>query len=579
MANGTGQTAKLPLMSDPSDAIALVTLHASYSHSSLALADLLAFCQNEPFFDQIHRLEQGLREPREPLTEQVVALKPMLVGLSTYLWNINESLALAEAVKRALPATRIVLGGPEAGPRREQLIHHPAVDFVIEGEGEAAFRDLVRWLRGEDIEPATISGLAWFDGESPRFNPIALLPVDQIPTPIADGLYAPDKKLLYWETTRGCPFRCTFCTSAEDRARQLPAEKIQADLEVIRTMENKVIKLLDRSFHLGRDRTLELLQRFLDTPDSIRFHLELNPDRVSAEVLALFREAPPDKFQFEIGLQTLDAGTLATIDRHMDVEKAVTNIRELVALKRHHVHLDLIAGLPGESAEQFADALDRTFLLAAEHLQLGTLKLLPGTPLRRQAEQFGYEFDAEPPYEVSSNDALSAADFGRFKAHATLLERLWNSDLAKTSLYGISQRLFDGRISRLFDTLLDLHQQRIEGQPATLFQQLVCAVESIPINDPIVTQLLTWDYCGFDRLGHRTPRRIADNMGPTIRLDIDNKAVRLPVIYIEGETADIISAVQREEVVPGHYVRWPQKHLKGRPVRTVPVEPPAEEIQ
>jgi anaerobic magnesium-protoporphyrin IX monomethyl ester cyclase len=551
--------------------VALVSLHAGFSHSSLALQSLRAFCEAEPFFDDIQCFETLVNISHQQLLESLVACQPVLVGFSTYLWNIQASLRLAGLIKQLLPECKLVLGGPEAGPRGVELLQiHDAVDYVIAGEGEAALRDLLRWTLYAQGRLESVSGLHYRRGERIEINPVVPLPVEQIPSPIASGLARFDKPLIYWESSRGCPFRCSFCTSATERLRAFPLARVEADLQVLERLQDKTVKLLDRSFHLGRERTRKLLTRFATTPSGLRFHLELNPDRISPEAMAIFRQAEPGKFQFEIGLQTLQAPVLNAINRQMAVSKALQNIRQLVSMHRHPVHLDLIVGLPGEDAAQCADSLDRVFCLYPEHLQLGILKLLPGTPLLQQAEALGYRWDREPPYEVLSHPSLSFQALARFKCYAELLERLWNSGYLRTTLAGLVEQVFQGSLSACFERLL---RQAGEGlardnlQPDSLFAQVTEWLQDAYAQQlPEIGQWLLWDYAHYSLVSRKTPAWIAQQYNAAECYTIEASRRRLPVLALSAASADLINRLTGTTYSPGRYALWPQQHKKGKPV-------------
>ncbi len=552
------------------ETIALVSLHAGYSHSSLALQSLRAFCAREPFHEAIHCFEALVSTSHQPLLESLVESRPVLVGFSTYLWNIQASLRLAGLLKQLLPDCHVVLGGPEAGPRGEELLQsHDAIDYVIEGEGEAAFRDLVRWRLYGEGGPESISGLCYRRGDTIKANPVVPLPLEQIPSAITAEGARFDKPLVYWETSRGCPFRCSFCTSASERLRVFPMPRVESDLSVLERLQHKTIKLLDRSFHLGKQRTTQLLERFSATPSGLRFHLELNPDRISERAMALFRCAEPGKFQFEIGLQTLQEPVLDAIEREMSVAKALQNIQQLVAMHRHPVHLDLIVGLPGEDAAQCADSLDRVFRLYPDHLQLGSLKLLPGTPLQRQAEHLGYRWDRQPPYEVLSHPLLSFQEMARFKQYAELLERLWNSGLMRTTLAGMVERLFDGSLTACFEHLLRQSGPglvRENLQPDTLFTRVCELADAFLQRDAELEQWLLWDYAHYSLPSRKTPEWIARRLHEAEHFTVDATRRRLPVVTLSNASADLLNRLTGASRQPGRYALWPQQHKRGKPV-------------
>lgn len=556
---------------------ALVALHAGFSHSSPALACLAAHCRHEPFYPRLHRLEAVVNGRLDWLLEALVRLRPALAGFSTYLWNIDASLRLARALKQLVPDCMVVLGGPEAGPRAAELLaREAAVDCVVDGEGEEAFRALARRCLLGAGELAAVPNLVRRGPHGPLYGPAHTLAPAAIPSPLAAGLFDPGKPLVYWETTRGCPFRCAFCTSAGERLRARPSAHLEADLALLGGLHEKTVKLLDRSFHLGRGRTLALLERFLATPASLRFHLELNPDRVSPEALDLFRRAPAGKFQFEIGLQSLDPDVLAAVDRHMAVDRALATIGELVAQGRHPVHVDLIAGLPGEDAARCRASLDRTFALFPDHLQLGTLKLLPGTPLRARAAELGYRWDPQPPYEVLEHPHLPFGALMRLKRYAELLDRLWNNGLLPHTLMHLVPTRFDGRVSALFDALLDYSGDALAVErpgPDAVFARCEDFLGDALDHDATLAALFAWDYVAYTLPHSRTPPRLRRLLAASAEVTVDGQRKRLPVVELTQAAASLLARRSTAPVAPGRYALWPRKHRKGRPLEVVAVDP------
>lgn len=557
-------------------AVVLITFHAGYSHSSLALAALQAACAEEPFFPQIHRLEPLEKADPRWVLEQVLARRPAVAGFSAYLWNIERCLHLARLIKQLSPQTLIVFGGPEAGPRARELLEtEAALDFVIEGEGEEAFRDLLRWRLSGVGGPEGVSGLWRRDGARIRSNPPRPPDLAALPSPFELGLIAFDRPLIYWETSRGCPFKCTFCSSAEERLRLIPLPRLERELAVIGRHKDKTVKLLDRSFHLGKGRTLGLLQRFADSGDSLRFHLELNPDRISEEAMRLFEQAAPGRFQFEIGLQTLDAGVLARIQRAMDAPLALQNIRRLTRMRRHALHLDLIVGLPGEGARQCAAALDRTFKLYPDHLQLGFLKLLPGTPLQRQATTLGYLWDRQPPYEVLQTPHLSFAEISRLKRYAELLERLWNSGLLRHTLMRLTDAHWGGALSQTFELMLHHLPDgmlRARPGPPVWLEALGGLLQPRLAADAVLRQLFLWDYCSQGVPGGRTPEWIRGLLPPPQRVKTPAGRKPLHRLQLDAVAAAIVNEWRRDPLPAGAYFLWPQRHLKGVPLEILPAD-------
>ncbi|MCG7986505.1 MAG: B12-binding domain-containing radical SAM protein [Candidatus Thiodiazotropha weberae] len=559
-----------PSASENRPKVALVALHAGYSHSSLALQSIAAYADARGCEHRMELFDALVNTNHQVLIERLVEYAPKILGFSTYLWNIAASIRLTRLLKQLLPDTHVVFGGPEAGARGEELLSRVTeIDYVIEGEGEAAFTDLMNVIIQAQGSYETVSGLVYRKNNQIQQNPIQLMAVSEIPPVLTEGRFDSDKPLVYWETSRGCPYQCSFCSSATERLRAFPMDRVEADLQVLERLSNKTVKLLDRSFHLGEKRTTTLLRRFAATPAGLRFHLELNPDRISEQAMRVFRESMPGKFQFEIGLQTLNDQVLFNIDRHMDVAKSLENIRRLVEMRRHPVHLDLIVGLPGESVELCASSLDQTFTLYPDHLQLGILKMLPGTPLQQQAVQLGYRWDTEPPYEVLSNPSLEFKEIAHFKRYAELLERLYNSGLLKTTLSGLVKHCFTASVSLCFDRLLEVSGEEIARhnlQPDTLFEKVCNFIIPYLDDAPELEEWLLWDYCQFSLVNGKTPRWIADRLTRSEKVVVQGSRRRLPVITLTDSGVSMINQLSESNHKAGRHALWPRQHKKGKPV-------------
>ena len=276
-------------------------------------------------------------------------------------------------------------------------------------------------------------------------------------------------------------------------------------------------------------------------------------------------------------LQTLTESVLHAIERRMLIPQALENIRQLVAMVRHPVHLDLIVGLPGEDADQCADSLDRVFGLRADHLQLGTLKLLPGTPLREQAKRLGYRWDPEPPYEVLSHPVLSFQQIARFKRYAELLERLWNSGYLVTTLSRLVCVGYADRLTDCLDAMLaDLGEGIVRDnlQPDSLFERVSRFIQSHWRDDRVLEELLLWDYSQYSLVNRKTPTGIAQRLKPSLSLPVAGSRRRLPVLELSGEALAVINLRRLQPLDPGCYAVWPRQHKKGRPVEVIRVSAP-----
>jgi len=402
----------------------LTTLHSKYIHASLALPCLAAYCGKD-CGDLLIR-EYTVHEPKESLLAQIMTTEPDVVVFSVYLWNRVLTLELVDCLKRIAPALKIVLGGPEVSFEDDGFLVRYPVDALICGEGEIPVRHLLSaWQSSE--EPSVIPGLR--TRREPETNGQSQLgSLDELPSPFAAGLVDVTRGLVYYESSRGCPYDCSFCMSAlDDRVRSFSMTRIFADLRLLIEAQTPQIKFVDRTFNYANRRAREIFTFILQHNRHCRFHFEIGAHLLDEETLQLLETVPVGMFQFEIGVQSTLPETLENIGRRASLEKLAENVRRLRRQGNIHLHLDLIAGLPGENYRQFLQSLDWTAQLYPHHLQLEPVKLLPGAPLRAQAEPLGLQFDPSPPYTVLRSPDLSYQDLERLRGIGRLLDLLVNS--------------------------------------------------------------------------------------------------------------------------------------------------------
>jgi len=404
--------------------VLLTTLHSKYIHASLALPYLQAYCR-EVCPDILIR-EYSVHEPKEVVLGQIMELDAAVICFSVYLWNRQATLELCSCIRLIRPEARIVLGGPEISFEEPAFFQRHPVDAVIRGEGELPLHHLLQaWLRQSSPDP--FPGLQ-LPGSEPAPRNSFIDNLDTIPSPFQAGLVALDKSLVYYESSRGCPYSCSFCMSSrDDRVRSFSMERIKADLLVLMKAEVKLVKFVDRTFNYSNARAREIFSYILDHNISSRFHFEIGAHLLDEATLTLLERMPEEMFQFEIGVQSTLPETLARVARSTSLERLAGNVRRLKQRTGIHLHLDLIAGLPGETYQQFLAALDWTAALKVDHLQLEPVKLLPGAPLRDQAQQWDIRFDPQPPYTILSSAAMSFADLERLRGIGRLMDVLVNS--------------------------------------------------------------------------------------------------------------------------------------------------------
>ena len=416
--------------------ILFTTLHAKYVHSSLALPYLASSCASLTGLE-FQILELTVNEQQDQLLSQLHAAAADVILFSCYIWNTELTLKLASDLKQLAPETVMVLGGPEVSfGSFEMLLRNRAIDCIVRGEGEATARDLLLALRdGSPLEP--IPGITYREGDEVVANPEreAIAELDLIPSPFAAGLVDLAKPLVYYETSRGCPFSCAFCMSSIDSGvRPFPMARIERDLSILLEGGAQTIKLVDRTFNYDPARANQIWRFILEQKPASKFHFEIAADLLTGENLALLAQVPPGLFRFEIGVQSGGEETLAQVERSSSLARLFENVRRLKAETKVTVHLDLVAGLPGESLHGFLESLQGLFELRPDHIQVEALKVMKGTPMRGIARKERYAYAEAAPYKVLRTPWLSFAEIRRIDGISRLLDLLYNSGRFAASL-------------------------------------------------------------------------------------------------------------------------------------------------
>ncbi|MGE5678660.1 MAG: DUF4080 domain-containing protein, partial [Pseudomonadota bacterium] len=391
-------------------------------------------------------------------------------------------------LKKAKPDAVILLGGPEVSyDPADVLENNPAVDYIIAGEGEASFLELLKCITTVERKPSGIMGIAYRDGNAVIVTPPRPLiaDLDTIPFPY-DTLDGFDNKILYYETSRGCPFNCQYCLSSTTHGvRFFSMGRVKRDIKYFIDAGIKQVKLVDRTFNCDIRRSVEIMQYIIELGSKTNFHFEIAADLIDESFLETVEMAPVGMFQFEIGVQSTNHETLAEIRRKMDFAVVSRNVARLIAFGNCHIHLDLIAGLPFEGLKSFEKSFNDVYALLPDMLQLGFLKLLKGSGIRERSIAYGMEHHAFPPYEVISTSWLSFAEMLELKDIEHVLEQYHNSGRFRHTL------------AFLFDTL--------EIEPYELFRRMACYWNSMGhfeaskgINDIyiIMKQFTTYEFSG-----------------------------------------------------------------------------------
>lgn len=489
--------------------IVLTTINAKWIHPSLALRLLKA--NLGALEESCEIIEFALRQPLAEKVEPLLTLKPRILGVSVSIWNHLAALELLGELEKCWakdPSLAekpvIVLGGPEVSHLPPESSIFKYADYVIRGEGEEAFRTLCEniILNGyQKVEARTQTGIGsgWLVKNYADSGLAANIKS-------AYHLYTDEdvsKKLIYVESSRGCPFNCEFCLSAvKDGAgkgsavREFPLEKFLAEMDILIQRGVKTFKFLDRSFNVNVKRAVKIAEFFLTRIDQLNssvsqrhcvnpslnnvpftVHFEMVPSVFPPELIDTLSRFPPGTLRLEIGIQTLNLETAARIGRHCDPEKELETLRLLREKTNAVIHADLIAGLPGEDLVSFGQGFDRLWLALNDtggtacefsqkyfnrdendrinqhriEIQLGILKLLPGAPLSRHTAEFGMRYNPQPPYEIEETACISGEDIRRIKNFARFWEMIVNRDLVNFKTYEPVFNLFMALSDSLYD--------------------------------------------------------------------------------------------------------------------------------
>lgn len=430
--------------------ILLTAINAKYIHSNLAIYSLRA-CAGE-YKSQIELAEFTINNQKDYILEEIYKRKPDILCFSVYIWNLDYVESVAREFKKICPDTPVWVGGPEVSYEVEDfLTSHPEIDGVMIGEGEETFREVCGYYAGnrglDDIQ-----GIAYRDNNGIRVTESrAIMDMSRIPF-CYDTMEDFSNRIIYYESSRGCPFSCSYCLSSVDKSlRFRDTELVKKELLFFINQKVPQIKFVDRTFNCNHAHAMEIW-RFIKEHDNgvTNFHFEISADLINEEELKLISDMRPGLIQLEIGVQSTNEVTIKEIHRTMKLERLKEVVRAIQSGANVHEHLDLIAGLPYEDYDSFARSFDEIYELKPNQLQLGFLKVLKGSFMYDHAKEYGIIYHDRPPYEVLSTKWISFDDVLRIKKVEEMLEVYYNS-----GQFEITMKLMDV----LYDSAFDFFQR------------------------------------------------------------------------------------------------------------------------
>ena len=492
--------------------ILLVGINAKYIHSNFGIYCIEAYANEHGIGkDELKLCEYTINQNEATILADIYENKPDMVAFSCYIWNIEYVLRISRELKKVLPDTDIWCGGPEVSFDTEKLLgKNMWLKGIMSGEGEETFFELAQYYMGIlGRELKDIDGISYRDNDVVTVNKERdRMSMDDIVFPYKD-IEALKNRIIYYETSRGCPYGCSYClSSVEKKVRFRSLELVEKELQFFIDNKVKQVKFVDRTFNCNHEHTMAIWKYIGEHDNGItNFHFELSADLLTEDEIALVSSFRPGLVQFEIGVQSTNPDTLRAIHRNHDLTGLKKHVSEVYEGRNIHQHLDLIAGLPYEDYETFRNSFNEVYDMKPDQLQLGFLKVLKGSPIHCDSDKYGIVWQDIPPYEVLHTDWLSFEDILKLKQVEDMVERYYNSMQFEASVKFMVQRAdtpfdFFMQIGKFFhDKGYDAMQQSRIGNYEILYEFAKTKLGQEDIK--ILEQLLIFDLYARENLKKR----------------------------------------------------------------------------
>lgn len=481
--------------------IVLAGINSQYVHLNLAVRYLKKYVEANSDL-KIEIYETNINNQVFNIIKDIYELNPDKIIFSTYIWNKEYVVEIVRELKKVLPNIEIILGGPEVSYKWEKFMANmPEVDALLLGEGEKV---ILNFLTKKDKKALGVvyreNGEIIFNGIEPIIENL-----DIVPFPYEDWELEDRTKIFYYESSRGCPFSCSYCLSSIDKTvRYYSLDRVKKDLKRFLDSSIKLLKFVDRTFNLKKERYMEIWKFLLENyREGITFHFEINANIFDDETLDFLEKVPKGYFQFEIGVQSINPETMVAIKRNNILDKLAHNVRRIS--RNIHLHLDLIAGLPYETYDIFKDSFNYVYNLKPEMIQLGFLKLLKGTQMYDEVEKYQYKYYSKPPYEVFSNKFISFGELVKLKNLEKMLDYYYNSEKFSYTCDFVIKNNFDSAFT-FFEKIADYYDKKeylkISHKEVALFNILYDFYVENNLKDlDIFVEFLKYDYLALGKPG------------------------------------------------------------------------------
>lgn len=439
----------------------LVAINAKYIHSNLAVYSLRSYARTFGYEPEL--LEFTINQQKDQILKGIYEAKPDLLCFSCYIWNLSYAEEIIEDIKKILPKVTIWAGGPEVSYDAPKFLkRHPEVDGIMCAEGEKTLTELISYYeigksQGKSLDG--INGIVYQENKTIHQTPLRdIMNMDDLVFPYED-LKDFEHKIIYYESSRGCPFSCSYCLSSIDKKLRFRSfSLVEKELEFFLAHKVPQVKFVDRTFNCKKSHAMAIWTYIKEHDNGItNFHFEVAADLLTEDEIALIQTMRSGLIQLEIGVQSTNEKTLAEIHRKTDFEEITRKVKAVQKGENVHQHLDLIAGLPYENYESFGHSFNDVYALKPEQLQLGFLKVLKGSYMAEAAEGYGCVHKAKPPYEVLGTRWLSYKEILKLKGVEEMVEVYYNSGQFQKTIRAM-EHLFETAFS-MYEELADFYEK------------------------------------------------------------------------------------------------------------------------
>lgn len=477
----------------------LTAINAKYIHSSLSMRYLKKYCEKLPY--DIAVSEFTINNHLLDIADQIFDQKPDILGIECYIWNIELIKKLLLVIHKMLPDTKIICGGPEISYNVHEIMEDfQMIDYVIRGEGEQVLYSLLNSLSGSGSIDK-IPGLAYRNasGEIIEGFPVVFSDLDCLPFPYSDkDMASLDNRIIYYESSRGCPFSCKYCLSCATKGvRYRSLDKVIPELAFFVKHNVRQVKFVDRTFNANKKHFIPILSYLATQKCRTNFHFEITIDYIDDEALSILKQMPPGRVQLEIGIQSTNAKTLEQVSRINDWQKISSNICTILSFKNIHVHTDLIIGLPYEDMDSLHRSFNEVYALYPDMLQVGFLKLLKGSAMKGLVDTHKYSFMDSAPYQILSNAYLSTDNIRFLRTFVDVFDLYYNSGRFKNCLKYCIKHNNDDAFSFFCAFASFWHEKgldRTPHSPKLLYKYIADFIEIfLPDSHEVIFDLLKFD--------------------------------------------------------------------------------------